>query len=101
MRFRSLTSAFAAAAIAMVTMTGTVQAAEAAKYPDWKARGRAGSRRAPFLSPMVASRLAGSLRTTKPSRGGEDRRPRSLLNIKRCLRKALRTRQPADRAIFL
>src|SRR5256885_3373054 len=36
MRFRSLTSAFAAAAIAMVTMTGTVQAAEAAKYPDWK-----------------------------------------------------------------
>ena len=36
MRFRSLTSAIAAAAIAMVMMTGTVQAAEAAKYPDWK-----------------------------------------------------------------
>jgi len=31
MRFRSLTSAIAAAAIAMVMMTGTVQAAEAAK----------------------------------------------------------------------
>src|SRR5436309_4860948 len=36
MRFRSLTSAIAAAAITMVMMTGTVQAAEAAKYPDWK-----------------------------------------------------------------
>jgi hypothetical protein len=36
MRFRSLTSAIAAAALAMVMMTGTVQAAEAAKYPDWK-----------------------------------------------------------------
>ena len=36
MRFRSSTSAIAAAAIAMVMMTGTVQAAEAAKYPDWK-----------------------------------------------------------------
>ena len=36
MRFRSLTSAIAAAAIAMVMMTGAVQAAEAAKYPDWK-----------------------------------------------------------------
>src|SRR5467141_3477303 len=36
MRFRSSTSAIAAAAIATVMMTGTVQAAEAAKYPDWK-----------------------------------------------------------------
>src|SRR6195256_5470012 len=36
MRFRTLTSAIAAAGIAMVMMTGTVQAAEAAKYPDWK-----------------------------------------------------------------
>ena len=36
MRFRSLTSAIAAAAIAMMLMTGAVQAAEAAKYPDWK-----------------------------------------------------------------
>jgi hypothetical protein len=36
MRFRSSTSAIAAAGIAMVMMTGAVQAAEAAKYPDWK-----------------------------------------------------------------
>ena len=36
MRFRTLTSAIAAAGIAMVMMTGAVQAAEAAKYPDWK-----------------------------------------------------------------
>ena len=36
MRFRTLTSAIAAAAIAMVMMTGTVQAADATKYPDWK-----------------------------------------------------------------
>jgi hypothetical protein len=36
MRFRTLTSAFAAAGIAMAMMTGAVQAAEAAKYPDWK-----------------------------------------------------------------
>ena len=36
MRFRTLTSAFAAAGIAMAMMTGAVQAAEPAKYPDWK-----------------------------------------------------------------
>jgi hypothetical protein len=36
MRFRTLTSAIAAAGIAMAMMTGAVQAAEAAKYPDWK-----------------------------------------------------------------
>jgi hypothetical protein len=36
MRFRGSTSSIAAAAIAMVMMTGAVQAAEAAKYPDWK-----------------------------------------------------------------
>jgi hypothetical protein len=36
MRFRTLTSAIAAVGIAMVMMTGAVQAAEAAKYPDWK-----------------------------------------------------------------
>src|SRR6266566_6530690 len=36
MRFRSLTSAIAAAGVAMAMMTGAVQAADGARYPDWK-----------------------------------------------------------------
>jgi hypothetical protein len=36
MRFRSSTSSIAAAAIATVLMNGAAQAADAAKYPDWK-----------------------------------------------------------------
>src|SRR5262249_49943763 len=36
MQFRTATSAIAGVAIAMAMMTGAVEAAEAAKYPDWK-----------------------------------------------------------------
>src|ERR1700676_3278287 len=43
-----------------------------------RARGRAGFPWAPRVNPMVASRLAASLRTTRPSPGGQDRKPRSL-----------------------
>jgi hypothetical protein len=103
MRFRTLTSVIAAAGIAMVMMTGAVQAAEAATYPDWKGAWTRWFPPGSVLEPNGGFSAGGqpSLRTTKPSRGGEDRRPRSLLNIKKSSRKASRTRPTVDRGIFL
>jgi hypothetical protein len=99
--FRSLMSAIAVAVTATVMMVDAVQAADDAKYPDWKGAWTRWFPPGSTLDPMVASRPAVSLPTTRPSPGGEDRKPHSLRSIERYSRTALRTKPMADRAIFL
>ena len=101
MRFRTLASAIAAAGIAMVMMTGAVQAAEAAKYPDWKGAWTRWFPPGSVLEPNGGFTAGGQPSHDQTKPWGRGQEARSLLNIKRSSRKASRTRPTVDRAIFL
>ena len=100
MMFRSSKSAIAVAVVATGVMVSVVQAANDARYPDWKGAWTRWFPPGATFEPNGGF-TAGGLRTIRPSPGGEDRKPRSLRSIKRSSRTALRTRPTADRAIFL
>ena len=101
MVFRSSTSAIVVAVTATVMMVGAVQAADNAKYPDWKGAWTRWFPPGSVREPNGGFTAGGSLRMTRPSPGGGDRKPRSLRSIKRSSRKALRTKPTAARAISL
>src|SRR6266436_3504714 len=101
MRFRTSTSAIAAAAIAMVMMTGTVQAAEASKYPDWKGAWTRWFPPGSVLEPNGGFTAGGQPSHDQTKPWGRGQEVPLLLNIKRFLKKVLRTRRPAAKACFL
>ncbi len=74
MMFRCSTSAIAVALIATGLMVSAVQAANDAKYPDWKGAWTRWFPREPYSNRMTALRPAVSLPMTRPSPGGEDRK---------------------------
>ena len=101
MMSRSSTGAIAVAVIATGVMVSAVQAANDARYPDWKGAWTRWFPPGATFEPNGGFTAGGQPSHDQTKPWGEDRKPRSLRSIKRSSRTALRTRPAADRAIFL
>jgi hypothetical protein len=97
----SSTSVIAVVVTATVMMVGAVQAADDAKYPDWKGQWTRWFPPGSVPEPNGGLTAGGQPSHDQTKPWGQVRRPRSRPSIKRSMRKALPTRPTAERAISL